>query len=181
MSCGFRDEDISPGRRAYTPTEHWRCLVFRLVMYALAKAGCSLKNMTWANKTFAEFPLEGLPIWAFTEDEAIRVSFGQKYRLLSNLRVLHLAKTWDIPLYFDDYEGFTGAASFKYTCPDNALANFVEMCPQLEVLYLAMGGAYVGHTRRNLTGYVLRTEPISLITLNTKAVNESYANCYERS
>ena len=130
------------GFEVHDPGIPWHCHVFQIFLQALARAECKPQRISWQNEA-VQHGLEGLPIWAFNDLNWL-IDQEQMSRLLSNLRVLHLEKTWH------------GAAlkefAFDSLLPDCALGNFLELCPQLEELYLSFGEYYRGSTNRNLMG-----------------------------
>lgn len=140
----------SPGSRklaqsgfvVHDPGIPWRCHVFHVLLQALSKAGVSPQEIIWQNECVNDDE-EGLPIWAFN-DLTLVIGHEQMIRLLSNLRVLHLEKTWENKRYskmwFDD------------VVSDRALGRFIELCPQLEELHLEFGTGFPGLTRESLMG-----------------------------
>ena len=122
----------------------WRCHVFQTFLQALARARCKPQRIMWQNEAvWKMMKAEGLPIWAFN-DLNLLIDQAQMSHLLSNLRVLHLERTW---------HGVELALSaVDDILPDCALGNFVELCPQLEELYLEFGEYYDECTSRNLMG-----------------------------
>ena len=132
------------GFEVYDPGIPWRCHVFQNFLQALARAECKPQSIMWQNEGSRHVQgAEGLPIWALN-DLNLLIDQKQMSRLLSNLRVLRLERTW--------HRLGLGMFAVDDALPDCALGNFVELCPQLEVLYLSFGDYYKGCTSRNLMG-----------------------------
>ena len=132
------------GFEVYDPGIPWRCHVFQTFLQALARAKCKPQSIMWQNEgSWQVQGAEGLPIWALN-DLNLLIDQKQMSRLLSNLRVLRLERTW---------HGLgLGLFAVDDALPGCTLGNFVELCPQLEVLYLSFGHYYTGCTSRNLMG-----------------------------
>ena len=131
------------GFEVYDPGIPWRCHVFQTFLQALAKAECQPQGILWHNEGLQlENDAEALPIWAFN-DLNLLIDQQQMSRLLSNLRVLHIERTW-----YPGYEAF----ALDDILPDCALGNFLELCPRLEELFISFGFIHNGCTNRHLMG-----------------------------
>ena len=147
----FEYTDCSPGSwdlaemgfEVYNPGIPWRCHVFQTFLQALARAECKPQRILWHNQGPYDADVnEALPIWAFN-DLNLLMDQEQMSRLLSNLRVLDIQRTW-----FNWPEVF----ALDDILPDCALGNFVELCPRLEELCISFGFIHNGCTNRHLMG-----------------------------
>ena len=86
--------------------------------------------------------MQALPVWAFNDIELL-IDTKQMMRLLSDLRVLRIERTWEWSSWMDDFDELL---------PNRSLGRFIELCPQLEEYKLALGYPYAGLKRENLMG-----------------------------
>ena len=144
----------------------WRCHVFQVVMQAASKAKCKPREIAWHNQVIVE-GLEGLPIWALNDITPLLISQDQMVHLLSNISVLSLQS-------ISGNESHSEAHPFDDHVSNQALGHFIELCPQLEELYLGFPSheEYSGLTREDLMGKALGAK-LRILTFKSMSIDSS--------